>query len=467
MGQIYKNCSEVVMWLGERITLHPDTRTLEEGHDRLRRFLETGIFACDRVFSEDYEDLLAFSIFYILSSDRHFGELPCFADDGLSSYGISHLFKAGFEMLKHIMNLPYWSRIWIVQEIVLPPKAKIAYGSINAPWDVVSQAALIFENHGGSCCIDQCARLSETVKSVLSDFSFNVRVVELTRMHRQIESKIGLSWLLRQHFHRKATDSRDKLYGVLGLVNSWSEDFKIIPDYTKTAREVYEDLTIRSITSTESFDMLVGETMRNEHFPSWVADWGQSTNDYRWRWEVDRSSMYHYYGATKGRKLSAELMLGSKLKVEGLRVSTINAISPLMTASSLNDSSTVTCQELLAMANLTNDEKQKYAGGGVWSDAYRRTLCGDLMLGIQGGLDNTMRKATSEERRMYQLWKSAVQDEVYETPNASDLLAIERFQASVMRATRNRKFFIAQNGFLGLGPSDMQFADEVYLLTEP
>ena len=46
-----------------------------------------------------------------------------------------------FEAIKSIFSTPYWSRVWIIQEIALPPGAIVVYGSIVLPWDTIAGAS--------------------------------------------------------------------------------------------------------------------------------------------------------------------------------------------------------------------------------------------------------------------------------------------------------------------------------------
>jgi hypothetical protein len=70
-----------------------------------------------------------------------------------------------------------------------------------------------------------------------------------------------------------ATDPRDKLYAVLGLVDE-REDAGLQPDYTLGVEEVYTRLAKTIITRSQSLDCLGSAGLvRNHGVPSWVPDW--------------------------------------------------------------------------------------------------------------------------------------------------------------------------------------------------
>ena len=51
-----------------------------------------------------------------------------------------------------------------------------------------------------------------------------------------------LIWMLMTTGPMKATDPRDKIFGLLGIAND-GDEMELIADYTKSTRCVYEDVT--------------------------------------------------------------------------------------------------------------------------------------------------------------------------------------------------------------------------------
>ena len=87
----------------------------------------------DGAILETSTALQAFALLNILSDDKHTHELPCFTMMANSMLGVAERYERAFDALQRITKMPYWRRIWVVQEIVLPPLATVVWGSISAP----------------------------------------------------------------------------------------------------------------------------------------------------------------------------------------------------------------------------------------------------------------------------------------------------------------------------------------------
>jgi hypothetical protein len=177
--------------------------------------------------------------------------------------------------------------------------------------------------------------------------------------------------------------------------------------------------------------------------------------------------MYHYYNATKNRKLVAERLQESLLEVEGMRIDTITNVGQLMASDPRGDSVPTTCRGVLGLlAGLADDDKQSYIGGGTWADAFWQTLCGGTIMETEVGQTYEMRRTKQEDRWKYELWKY-YKDRGFDPALDTDpgRPGLKGYQMTVVRTTRNRKFFVTRNGYLGLGPCDISPGDEVYLIS--
>jgi hypothetical protein len=331
MGSIYKSCQEVIMWLGDG-SVDGDKRSIEEGEDQILKFLDSGEVPLEDANSlnSEHSDLFdASGIISMLSSNKHIKDLPCFTNDTGSVYTVAHRFMKGFDVIQRIMSSPYWNRIWVVQEIILPPTATIAFRSFTVPWNIVSKARSSMGYHFNTCCQQEYFNLSEPWKRILSRFSFNAGKIEETRFHRQAGHEIGLFGLLRRHYHREASDPRDKVYAVLSLVTSQDEE-SLVPDYAKNPHDLYTELTMHHLRTMKCLQALTANCLRHQDYPSWVAVWGQSSSIDAWKWELGHMHMYDFYAATKDNSLVVQLEPISMLKVEVNLVDNIIAIGEVM-----------------------------------------------------------------------------------------------------------------------------------------
>ncbi|KAL5589317.1 hypothetical protein FOVSG1_011184 [Fusarium oxysporum f. sp. vasinfectum] len=153
---------------------------------------------------------------------------------------------------------PYFSRIWVVQEIASAKQALVLYNRKAMHWDFF---------HGN------LQRLSS--KRWMRHFG----------SPRQIEGADGFLTLLEDTRDCNASDPRDKIFALLGL---WKKPLE--PDYTLSPQAVYTGLASGLITGGSQkvagrlFDMAShGRSMLG--LPSWVPDWSEkSQQPYHRQW---------------------------------------------------------------------------------------------------------------------------------------------------------------------------------------
>lgn len=78
-----------------------------------------------------------------------------------------------FETFRKFMQPPFtswWTRMWVVQEIVLAKKISVVYGTISALWGMVDAAARAYNDHRSVFYFESLGELQDQRK-VLSDFS--------------------------------------------------------------------------------------------------------------------------------------------------------------------------------------------------------------------------------------------------------------------------------------------------------
>lgn len=149
--------------------------------------------------------------------------------------------------------MPWWTRIWTAQECVLPIQATICYGPFTFDWRTMLQVSAIIERPVASCCepfISHLGAQSQVAMRNIRHLCLKLFELGTTRDNRLLSSQSfqgrDLLGILHQFFPRDATDARDKVYGLLGLLESRYFDL-IDPDYTNSIEHVYEDATFTII----------------------------------------------------------------------------------------------------------------------------------------------------------------------------------------------------------------------------
>jgi hypothetical protein len=187
--------------------------------------------------------------------------------------------------VSRILQWPYWERIWTVQEIVVAREPCLFCGSSIFALDDLFEILPVWFSLGNA-----------NFNNLLSLAQF--RMVSRCPLHRVLRvTGIRLSWLkgekrmdflnlLKMTSAHHATNPRDKLYAVLGLVAK--PDIPIVPDYTLPVSRVYVDNVVSYTLLKRDLSMIAcagvhGTPGRHAmDLPSWVPDfskpgWGQGS----------------------------------------------------------------------------------------------------------------------------------------------------------------------------------------------
>lgn len=167
----------------------------------------------------------------------------------------------------------WWGRVWTAQEILLASRATVVVGRHNVDWDVLCAAV----NHGSALDIFQ-----EVILGVMPESSAHVvtdvQTLKATHLRESPADEL-LFYLLRTRT-RAATDPRDKIFAVLGLVEGSVRDIGIKPDYEASVDDVYRAATSSLIAASGNLDALgLCFPFKNKvahELPSWVPDWGSA-----------------------------------------------------------------------------------------------------------------------------------------------------------------------------------------------
>lgn len=135
------------------------------------------------------------------------------------------------------MRNEWWKRLWTLQEIVLPPKAVIAWGLLSLPWEIVSSAA--FNRVNTMIPSYQKAAdpiMNESLSVFDSHLTAGVIGIKFLREFWQGERSMTPIEVFWRTGARKSTDPRDKVYSLAGLLSKF---FCVETNYSLTTVQVY------------------------------------------------------------------------------------------------------------------------------------------------------------------------------------------------------------------------------------
>lgn len=203
-----------------------------------------------------------------------------------------------FELLRIFVVSPWWKRIWVVQEIAVSSAAVVQYGSVVVPWAVLERAAKAMSRGHNS-------NLEPEHQNVLTRLATQLSSLEQTRRRWRAEGGIQLIRLLQEFSDRKASDDRDKVYGLLSLAK---QGHLVMPDYSHDVFETYRSTALSLIRADASLSCWAGDQMRKSHktLPSWVPDWSTAFDQADKR-RMDRTGKLQSDSAWKVRVIEKEV----------------------------------------------------------------------------------------------------------------------------------------------------------------
>ncbi|KAH9213670.1 heterokaryon incompatibility protein-domain-containing protein [Leptodontidium sp. 2 PMI_412] len=175
-----------------------------------------------------------------------------------------------------ILQRPWFTRVWVLQELVLSLDPWIQVGLKRVRWDLF--AGMLIN-----------PRIPEHRIKVLVDMS-EARAIEASwefgNAQGVDEEPVKSGYLLKILSSRRSlgvTDPRDMVYAHLGLLGSRRDstghrNLFVDVNYGKSIREVYVDVAVSFLHSRSRLDILshvedVLLELRRKHLPSWVPDW--------------------------------------------------------------------------------------------------------------------------------------------------------------------------------------------------
>ncbi|KAK3360913.1 hypothetical protein B0T24DRAFT_585965 [Lasiosphaeria ovina] len=348
------------------------------------------------------------------------------------------------KVIDHLMGLPWWTRLWVLQEAILQRgKVTAIYGEIVAPMSLIEASGAILPRHheNGLCCKSFWHSLPSDQQITLERFSKTTSSIEAVReilsiiKQNQIER---LLFLLEKTRDRRATDPRDKIYGLLGLIEDSPDPVvDIAPDYERDVTHLYAGVAMRFIRHQQSLHVLLNHEIKPEAagshtLPSWVPHWGATYGSPTPNLIKYRLSQYNAWPSGAGRmpELSAD---SRALSVTGKYVDRITDVTRAVDKAATADLGK-TLSELDVCFGVDEGHLVQYQpdgsgsgsgeGGMLPYDAVWRTLLGDQVS------EHIARKAEQE------FWY------------ASD----------------GKVFFKTARGYIGSGPPGTRAGDAVYLI---
>ncbi|KAG0649579.1 Heterokaryon incompatibility [Hyphodiscus hymeniophilus] len=294
MKEIYSSATRVVVWLAGP----PKPTGLQHYVELVMRHIQDERVAVDII--REFSDLITYY--------------------GFSGYDLSQAVKREdrshrvyrLSALSDFLANPWFSRVWIIQEVAVAREITFLYENQPIEWQPVLEVMNSFQEPEMAAALAGGGRNGDLQNTNLFHVLVRIRndtakirerrnnlLFWLNPLNRnadasctskalQMDSLLPLSLLLTKCADFNATDPRDKIYSMLGLASDDSPRF-IRPDYNKDTRTVYTEAAHYVLGTKHPLALLgyagIGDrgTSRGTSsspaspavldLPSWVPDW--------------------------------------------------------------------------------------------------------------------------------------------------------------------------------------------------
>ena len=198
---------------------------------------------------------------------------------GEGSSGQVSLTQANFEALAAFFEHSWFSRAWVLQEVILAKEITVRCGTKSISWDDLVLVSQKIATSGWKIKLRSLSQLKTSVTSL--PFSSMPAIIDAIK-----GDKTFLHTLIRAR-RFKATDSRDKVFALLGIAIAEkhlpSIDSTIIPAYNLDLDRVYHETAVALLEASEDVMLLTCAEGNESHDgkntsnnPSWVPNWADS-----------------------------------------------------------------------------------------------------------------------------------------------------------------------------------------------
>ncbi|KAK4222693.1 hypothetical protein QBC38DRAFT_489218 [Podospora fimiseda] len=448
----------------------------------------------------------AFVLVNLLAMDVHFHDLPFFGAKGYSCMS-GHTAQAWNKLcyaLYQILSSKYWSRAWILQEIVLADSPRIYFGKHMLPYHRLVRAMINFKRHYTSCCKDvvpvsqksACEpqdwwmKLDAVFTSCIettSEMWFERKV----RSARGIDSSLRISDAMVANFKkRQATEPRDLIFSVLGMVRN--DGPNAIPvDYSSPVEKVFSGAVMRALKESKQYATMFsfagyGRSEKLKYkLPSWCVD---LTSPMEWSGPFPEIAVL--FNALPDVPGDGSMEADLCLSITSTKVDTVKLVSSTGQCCSHSgwDDTIHNIHQWRECASLPKDTRNLTMNSE--EARFWTTILGGCLLSATATLHSSpstyelINAVDLDDIPGWQAWlhdpgRSGESEELRaEYPTALDMNWLtraedfSRFNRRLHSSMMNKRFFVTEKGRFGAGPgsNDMEHftrfeeGDEVHLL---
>jgi hypothetical protein len=180
-----------------------------------------------------------------------------------------------------IFKSPWFQRTWTIQELALARQPVMFYGKYPLLWVTIVKAAEFFNK------TSVLHHIKFDATAIIAGYARMEKIFEIF-VHARFPDETWKKFvtLLYHTSEFSATDPRDKVIGILGLVGKGltSQRVLALANYHNTVDEVYHTTAVHLVDLGAAGFMIhfagLHRRSLSKHMPSWVPDWTAQTQDF-------------------------------------------------------------------------------------------------------------------------------------------------------------------------------------------
>jgi hypothetical protein len=424
---------------------------------------------------------LAFDFFAYLAQG------PSALSDTLPDFlqeGMKHLVQ-----FKELFQRSWWSRVWVLQEVILGPVAFLHCGHRHIPVHRILEAYDYLRKSGDNgllrlakeiidiqqlsdlvSCMRQSLDLIEDLRSFYLHTDRNQEIKEPTwkwtpwAPPTKEEILLGFIELLAKCRKNYATDARDKIYGLLGLAPAAVTE-EIEPTYEISAEILFIQTAFRLIQSSKSlllFSQISPHKSRSRKnaLPTWVPDWdapGEHCLDVELRIKQEK-----IFNACKAEELIVTRIHDFGVAVQAICVGEVLFLAKVMPLH-CEYKDAPACFKSWEKFSLEESTPPTHKGDDdlTFSDAYWKTILNGAVPD-DGGFN--LRRLEKADLSKFLQWRRENKWVAGTEHDFALLHGRHTWNDYISSTTRARRLFRCAEGKLGLGPAEMRPGDLIFVL---
>lgn len=347
-----------------------------------------------------------------------------------------------------LLERPWFTRLWIRQEIALATGAAVLCGNTKTRWEWFRNGANYF-----------CRKLSTPSIPVDLRGTFASVAPLVMNLCDIADDYYWYESLRVKNEGVRSTDPRDAIYGVKSLMSPSDQKLDIQPNYALEAAAIFMDVCVRIVERQGLMNFLHTcelSSISVPNLPSWVPDWSRPMTAVRF--------IHPPWSASGFISANATYLGDRALRVSGILVDKIESIRDLYNY--VDNRPVKSATTLLDYIWRCYPGKSRidspYDGSQSMMDAYCRTFAGDVFRENKTPPDPQQLTFDQAKEALKKIWSMDEDWTGYEDLKEDTL--VNRFIEACIDCTRGRCFFTTEDGYIGLAPLETQAGDIISVI---